>query len=219
MLTLALPLFVMPGVVTLFLNHRLSGRALLTLGLGLVGTGLLITSSRVLTFDYAAIVQGMFIASLGARILNGQTAKVCMTVLPVERAGMASGVMGTSRFTGIVVGFASLGAILFEGIGMNVHNAMPWLDAAERFSVVYLVANGNLSSAMSLIQTRGGSAEVARLAFGYGYHCVMLAAGVLALVGSVLSWVLVSAEETGPHSVSDSQERHRLFHRQHSVRH
>jgi hypothetical protein len=95
---------------------------------------------------------------------------------------------------------------------------MPWLDAAERLSVVHLIANGNLSSAVSLIEARGGTAEVARLSFGYGYHCVLLAAGILALVGAVQSWALVSAEETAPHSVSDSQKRHRIFRRQHSVR-
>lgn len=218
MLPLAMPLFVMPRVVTLFLNHRLSGRELLTLGLGLVGTGLIVTSSKVSTFHYIAVVQGMFIASMGAGILNGQIAKMGMTVIPVERAGMASGVMGTSRFTGIVVGFASLGAVLFAGIGTNVRSAMPWLDAAERFSVVHMIADGNLASAASLIEARGGTAEVARLSFGYGYHCVLLAAGILALVGAVLSWVLVSAEETAPHSVADSQESHRIFHRQRSVR-
>jgi EmrB/QacA subfamily drug resistance transporter len=204
MLPLAVPLFVMPRVVALFLNHRLSGRELLTLALALVGTGLLITSSRISSFHYVPVVQGLFIASLGAGILNGQLAKVVMTVIPVERAGMASGVVGTTRFTGIVVGFASLGAILFEGIGTNVRNALPRLDAAERFSVVHLIANGHLSSAVSLIEARGGSAELARSSFGYGYDRVLLAAATLALVGAVLSWILVSAEETAPQAVPDS---------------
>ena len=203
MLPLAVPLFVMPRVVSLFLNHRLTGRDLLTLGLGLVGTGLLITSLKISSLHYFSVVQGMFIAAVGAGILNGQIAKVGMTVIPVERAGMASGVVGTSRFTGIVVGFASLGAVLIASIGTNVRNAMPWLDAADRFQVVHLLANGNLSSAVSLIESHGGSAELARMSFAYGYGRVLFASASLALLGAVLNWMLVSAEETAPHSVSD----------------
>jgi EmrB/QacA subfamily drug resistance transporter len=203
MLPLAVPLFVMPRVVSQFLNHRFSGRDLLTLGLGLVGTGLLIASFKVSSLHYFSIVQGMFIASLGAGILNGQIAKVGMTVVPVERAGMASGVVGTSRFTGIVVGFASLGAVLIASIGVHVRNAMPWLDAADRLQIVHLIANGNLSSAVSLIGSHGGPSELARMSFADGYKHVLLVSASLAFLGAVLNWLLVSAVETAPHTVPD----------------
>jgi EmrB/QacA subfamily drug resistance transporter len=208
MLPLAVPLFVMPRVVTRYLNDRLSGRDLLTLGLALIGAGLLITSARISAFHYASIVQGLFIASLGAGILNGQIAKVSMAVIPVERAGMASGIVGASRCTGIVVGFAALGAVLFVSIGSKLHAAAPWLTAQERFSVTHLIANGDLSSAASQILVYGGSAEIARLSFGYGYDRILLVGAVIAFAGAVLSWVLVRAEETStrPVSVPHTQE-------------
>jgi EmrB/QacA subfamily drug resistance transporter len=202
MLPLAVPLFVMPRVVTRYLNDRLSGRELLTLGLALIGTGLLVTSARVSGFHYASIVQGLLIASLGAGILNGQIAKVSMAVIPVERAGMASGIVGASRFTGIVVGFAALGAVLFVSIGSKLRAAAPWLTARERLSITHLIANGNLSSAAALIQARGASADIAKLSFGYGYDRILLVAAVIALAGAVLSWVLVRAEETSTRRVS-----------------
>jgi predicted MFS family arabinose efflux permease len=205
MLPLAVPLFVMPRVVTRYLNDRLSGRDLLTLGLGLIGAGLLITSARITEFHYASIVQGLIIASLGAGILNGQIAKVSMAVIPVERAGMASGVVGASRFTGIVVGFAALGAVLFVNISSKLHTVTPWLTAHERLSIAHLIANGEIASAAAQIHARGGPAEMAALSFGYGYDRVLLIAAMIALAGAVLSWVLVRAEETMTQPVSIPQ--------------
>jgi len=202
MLPLAAPLFVMPRLVTRYLGDRLSGRDLLTLGLALIGTGLLVTCVKIPSFHYASIVQGLIIASLGAGILNGQIAKVSMAVIPVERAGMASGIVGASRFTGIVVGFAALGAVLFVSISSRLHAAAPWLTAQERFSITHLIANGNLPSAELQIKAYGASADIARLSFGYGYDCVLMVAAVIALAGAVLSWMLVRAEEAGGRSVS-----------------
>jgi hypothetical protein len=48
---------------------------------------------------------GMPVTGLGAGMLNGDVVKVGMSVVPPERAGVASGISGTVRFSGIVVGF------------------------------------------------------------------------------------------------------------------
>jgi EmrB/QacA subfamily drug resistance transporter len=208
MLPLAVPLFVMPRVVSLFLSHRLSGRELVTLGLALIATGLLVTSTRISAFHYASMLQGLLIASLGAGILNGQIAKVSMTAIPVERAGMASGIVGATRYVGIVVGFATLGAVLFASIGSKVHAAAPGLAAQDRFSITHLIANGNFSSAASQLEAHGSAAEIARLSFGYGYDHVFVVAAMIALAGAVSSWMLVRATETStrPDPVPQTQE-------------
>ena len=108
MLPIVAPVFLTPRLVAPHLAHRLSGRSLLTLGLSLISMGLLwmgIEAPRLRVFQ---LVVGMLMAGMGAGILNSETAKVGMTVIPPERAGMASGVVGTVRFTGIVVGYAAL---------------------------------------------------------------------------------------------------------------
>lgn len=204
MLPLAVPLFAMPRVVTLHLDHRLSGRALLTIGLALVGCGLLITSARIASFHYTAIVEGMFVASVGAGILNGQIAKVGMTVIPVERAGMASGVSGTMRFSGIVIGFASLGAILFTSISHSVLHALPSVDGGSSLGIVHSIADGSLSNAAAQVLAYGGQQSLPRVSLARGYECVMLTGAAVALIAAVLAWVLISEEETAPHAHSNS---------------
>jgi EmrB/QacA subfamily drug resistance transporter len=199
MLPLAVPLFVVPRVVVLYLDHRYSGRTLLVIGLALVSTGLLLTGLRIGLLRYIPIFESMLIASMGAGILNGQIAKVGMTVIPVERAGMASGVSGTMRFSGIVVGFAALGAILFQRIEANVARALPALTLDDRMAITRSIANGSIHSAIPLIEARGGAASIATESLGYGYEGVLLAAGIVAVIATALCWALISARETAPH--------------------
>jgi hypothetical protein len=54
----------------------------------------------------------MLIAGGGTGLLNGQTVKVLQAAVPEGRAGMASGLASTTRFTGILVSVAALGAVL-----------------------------------------------------------------------------------------------------------
>jgi hypothetical protein len=149
----------------------------------------------------------MLVASTGAGILNGQIAKVSMTVIPVERAGMASGVSGTMRFSGIVVGFAALGALLFYRIQASIERELPAISAHDKLEITRSVANGNLASAASLISAHQGLGSIARASLGYGYEGVLIAASVVAFVASALCWLLISAEETAPHQDRNSTMR------------
>lgn len=202
MLPLALPLFVVPRLVALYLDHRLSGRTLLMIGLVLVGTGLLLAALKVTLFRYPLIFESMLIASIGAGILNGQTAKVGMTVIPVERAGMASGISGTTRFSGLVVGFATLGAILFARIDASVGQVLPGLASEDRLAITRSIANGDLVQALSLIEAQHGAASVVKECLGYGYQGLLFTAAIVALVAAALCWLLVSPRETAPHGVA-----------------
>jgi EmrB/QacA subfamily drug resistance transporter len=202
MLPLAAPLFVVPRIVSVYFDHRLSGRALLSIGLALIGIGLLVTSMRIALMSYMAIFASMLVASVGAGILNGQVAKVGMTVIPVERAGMASGISGTMRFSGIVVGFAALGAILFQRIDAVISREMPMLSSVDRLAITHAVADGNVSSAASMILSHNGVASLAKNSLGHGYQGVMLTAAVIALIATVLCWTLVDASETAPHDAT-----------------
>ncbi len=198
MLPMAVPLFLVPRLVATQLTHRLTGRALLTLGLALVGTGLLWMAAEAPRFDYGAMLGGMLVAGAGAGILNGETAKVGMTVIPVERAGMASGVAGTVRFSGIVVGFAALGAILVNRVSDTISAGLPADLAGERLALIRQVAAGNLSGLATGSGLRAMLRALAVRSFGDGYATILLAAAAFALVSALLSWLLVRPADTAP---------------------
>jgi hypothetical protein len=97
----------------------------------------------------------MMIVGVGAGLLNGETTKVGMTVIPKERSGMASGISGTVRFTGILVGIAALGAVLYCRVTLAVAEELPKVASADRATLVYDITAGNLSG--------GGSCRSRRL--------------------------------------------------------
>jgi EmrB/QacA subfamily drug resistance transporter len=195
MLPMAVPLIVVPRLVARFLTHRLSGRTLLTLGLGLVTLGLAGMGTAAPQLRYLPIMIGMLVAGSGAGILNGETAKVGMTAIPPERAGMAAGVGGSMRFTGIVVGFAALGAVLYEQVAAALRALLPGLSDAENAAVAQRIVAGDLPGAMAL---NGAVKNVALTSFGAGYQAVFFTAAAISLIAAIASWRLVRSSDTKP---------------------
>jgi EmrB/QacA subfamily drug resistance transporter len=193
MLPLAIPLFIVPRLVALYLAPRLSGRWLLTLGLMLIGIGMFWIGCYAAAFHYPALIAGMIIAGTGAGILNGEVAKVGMTVIPAERAGMASGVSGTVRFSGIVVGFAALGAVLYHRIGLEISRQAPHMSPQSAAALSRRIAAGDLSLAPA------ASLPLKMLAlqsFGAGYQTILFTVAGSAVFAALLTWLLVRARDT-----------------------
>jgi EmrB/QacA subfamily drug resistance transporter len=189
MLPMALPLFLVPRVVARYLNPRFTGRALLTAGLCIVSAGMLALALLARTFEPVPVMCWMAVCGIGAGILNGETAKVGLSVIPPERAGMAAGVGGTVRFSGVVVGFAALGALLYQTVARSLSRAVPDLDGTALHRLGELVSSGNFSAAETL---RPGIADAFRSSFGAGYQAVFLAAALIAAFGAAASWWLVA---------------------------
>jgi nitrate/nitrite transporter NarK len=197
MLPIAIPLIVMPRIVATYLVYRFSGRALLTIGLLLIAVGLAWIAARVPSLNYISLLEGMLVAGCGAGILNGEIAKVGMAVIPPERAGMASGVSGTARFSGIVVGFAALGAVLFAVVSQRISNALPTFSPTEKAGFIRSVAAGDLNSTMGSADTVHLH-ELALHSFAGGYQVMIFTAAALAACAAMICWLLVRYSETMP---------------------
>jgi EmrB/QacA subfamily drug resistance transporter len=206
MLPLSILLFVVPWFVVVYLMDRLSGRALLTIGLLLVVVGMVALAVAAPRFNYGTLVGGLLVVGVGAGVLNSEVVKVGMTVVPSEHAGMASGVSGTVRFTGIVIGFAILGAVLAERIktvlaqGLDALGPVMGGAAPDPTALARRVIAGDLSG------TVPGAPEAAHPllhalaleSFGEGFRLILLAAAAFAALSAVLTWVLVRREDTAP---------------------
>jgi EmrB/QacA subfamily drug resistance transporter len=198
MLPMALPLFIVPRIVTSQLSHRLTGRALLTAGLVFVGAGLAVVALVAGRQSYQWMLLGMLAAGIGAGLLNGETTKVGMTVIPAERAGMASGISGTMRFTGIVLGFAALGVVLFSRISGIITSAFPTLDEADRSGFIRNVASGDLSGAGIASASGQPLQALALKSFTEGYAALFAASAAFCALAAILTWSLVRASDTPP---------------------
>jgi hypothetical protein len=137
----------------------------------------------------------MLVAGIGAGILNGETAKVSMTAVPAERAGMAAGVGGTVRFAGVVTGFAALGAILFGRTIASLRQLDPSAPDSRLAAMAQRLATGDVPGATRIGR---GAANVALASFGAGYRAIFLTAAAVAATAAVASWLLVKASDTEP---------------------
>lgn len=92
------------------LGRSLTSPAILPLGLSIVALGNAIAATGVMTGSWFILLPGLFIIGSGAGLLNGETQKAIMITLPRDQSGIASGISTTSRFSGILIGFAALNA-------------------------------------------------------------------------------------------------------------
>lgn len=120
MIPFALPLFAGPTIGAK-LTVRLSSRAMLTLGLATVAVGDAVLAAVVFTgLGYWAVGVGMAIVGFATGVLNSETKKAQVIAVPAERAGLAAGIAATTRFIGITVGLAVLGAVLTAAAESNL---------------------------------------------------------------------------------------------------
>jgi EmrB/QacA subfamily drug resistance transporter len=196
MLPMVVPVFFVPRLTTRHLAHRFSGRTLLAAGLMLGALGLALLMLEVAKLRYDGLIAGLILCGMGAGLLNGETTKVAMSAIPAERSGMASGVSGSVRFMGIVLGVASLGAVLFARTSAVIDASLPDVDAVRRTEFIRDIVAGNLSG--------GGIASGLNLhllalhAFAEGFRMLLFAAACAALCATLLTWRLVRAADTAP---------------------
>jgi EmrB/QacA subfamily drug resistance transporter len=95
-------------------------RLLFAVGLGLVGTALLLMHGVTPTSSWTTLLPGFVVAGIGVGLVNAPLAATAVSVVEPRRAGMASGINNTFRQVGIATGIAALGAILQSKAGSQL---------------------------------------------------------------------------------------------------
>jgi hypothetical protein len=188
MLPFAAMMLVFPRV-GVRLARRLSGPTLFALALVLVGVGNLVSAMVATQLAYLPFALGIAVTGCGAGLLNGDTQKNIMACMPRDRAGMASGISTTTRFSAVVMAFALLGGIL----SLQVHAGLaPTLRASAvppelASQVASRIVAGDLGGALTELPAASRQAvePIARHAFASGFATVLAVAGVAALISAV----------------------------------
>jgi hypothetical protein len=112
-----------------------------------------------------------------------------MSEIPHNRAGMASGISTTSRFSGILLGFALLSGILSTVTRVNLaHRAH---GSMNRFADA--VASGDLRSALNGLATpaRERAIAEAHLAYAAGFSAALAAAALGAALAALVVYLFM----------------------------
>jgi EmrB/QacA subfamily drug resistance transporter len=187
MLPFALAMLFLP-MVGRRLGKVLASYQILTLGLFVVGIGNAVMSIAAHSEGFAVLLAGMALLGSGGGLLNGETQKAIMGTVPRDRAGMASGISTTSRFSGILLGFSGLGAVLAVSVHGAVLRNLADANVPVAPGFVDRIVAGDFERAtrlypQSVVQS---VAHLAHAGYGAGFGNAFAAAAVVALAAAII---------------------------------
>jgi len=147
MMALSVPMLVVP-LLAAWLTRWISAGVLCTSGLVIAAAGLGWLSQAILAQNVTAMVAPMLIIGIGTGLPWGLMDGLSVSVVPKERAGMATGIFSTTRVAGEGISLAIVGAILAS----MSHSALAaHFTSGDLSLAAQRLATGNLTVAQQLI--------------------------------------------------------------------
>jgi EmrB/QacA subfamily drug resistance transporter len=192
------PFLVAPLAVALM--GRLPARAIMAIGLGGVGAGLLLMSGLSADSSWTALLPGFIVAGIGVGLLNPVIADVAVSVVSKDRSGMAAGINDTFRQVAIAVGVAVWGAIfLAQGADKiaSVAAGTPAATGDHPRQLIEAASSGQLGAALNAVPhgAREAVAAATRQGFLSGLNTILVLGALLAFAGALLAAWLVREHE------------------------
>jgi EmrB/QacA subfamily drug resistance transporter len=171
------------------LAHRFGTKAIVAVGLGCMGAGLLLLTGVDANSSYLDIVWRLMIMAAGMGFTMAPATESIMGSLPLAKAGVGSAVNDTTRQVGGALGVAVCGSVASSIYSSRVSGAVP---AGVPSDAVTEVEN-SLGAALEISSRFGVPqlAEAAKNGFVDGMHGGVLVAGGMALVGVVVALVFL----------------------------
>ncbi|YAL83427.1 MFS transporter [Dermacoccaceae bacterium W4C1] len=172
------------------LGHRIAPLITITASLVLTAGGLFWASQVDGSSDWTATAGGFVLAGIGLGASSALLSNAALASVEPDRAGMATGVVNTLRQVGTAAGAASLGAVFSDRTGSRMATDLEpaRLPAATLTQLQDAIASGAgrliADSAPAGMQGRLRAAAVDSTA--YGIHSILLVAGVVAAVATVV---------------------------------
>jgi EmrB/QacA subfamily drug resistance transporter len=164
---------------------RVGVRSLMSVGLALVGVGLMTMRGLSADSEWTELLPGFLLTGFGIGLTNPGIASTAIGVVPAARSGMASGVNSTFRQVGIATGVAGLGAVFQSQITSHLASLAP-----------------NAPAGLDEVVAAGGSRAVppefsgaATSAFVAAFNDILLIGAIVLFAGSVFTFALVRARD------------------------
>jgi EmrB/QacA subfamily drug resistance transporter len=205
-LPLTLFAFIVP-LATRSLVARVPARVPLTIGLALVGVGLLLMRGAKPDSEWTTLLAGFMVSGFGIGLANPSIASTALGVVPAARSGMASGINNTMRIAGVATGIAALGAVFQSKISDELGKLLPQAPSGFADGVA---ASGTDAANQAPPQLHDRAFHAAGVAFTSAFNDILLIGAVILFSGALAVLVLVRQSDFIPHGASEQagpQER------------
>jgi EmrB/QacA subfamily drug resistance transporter len=199
LLAFAIPMMIIAPLSAKFVE-RVGAKVVVTLGLALLSTGLLLSLGLDQTSSYGSIAWRMVVMAAGMALTMAPSTDAIMGSLPLAKAGVGSAVNDTTRQVSGAIGVAVVGSVFSSIYGSQV------ADATAGRPIPPSILEGikdSLGFALGVASRLGGSlgaqlADAAKAAFIDGFHAGLVVGGVVAALGAVAVavWLPARARES-----------------------
>ncbi len=195
MLPFAIAMLIFPYVGRR-LGPRFNYRHILPLGLSIVSIGGFVFAASAVAGSGIGLMIGMTAMGAGGGLLNGETQKAVIGSVSLNRAGMASGISTTARFSGILIGFTSLSGVIATTVqaildGSEVSSSVG-RAVSKRFSDAVVAGDLSASVANLPVPEQAAAIAQARDAYVFGFSAAIIVSAVVALIFAAIVYTLLN---------------------------
>ena len=182
------------------LADRFGPRWLIAAGLGIVAASLYSFSGIAVDSSYLDLLPGFMLLGIGIALTMSPMTSAAMNAVPVEKAGIASGVLSMFRMVGGSLGVAVTGAI-FQGLiksKLDSDLAGSGVSAAQRTELAHQFGGGSSEALHGMAPAQAKQVVAAgQDAFVYALGHAMTVSGMVALTGAVVGATAIRAKRKG----------------------
>ncbi len=175
------------------LSDRIPIRVLLGTGLAAVGLGLLLMHGLSPDSEVSELLPGFLVAGIGIGIANPGIGQVAIAVVPVEKAGMGSGINTTFRQIGIATGIASLGAVFQSRVASRLNELLP--NAPDGLAEAVSSSGTHAAAGFAPPGQQARIVEASEAAFVSGFNEILLIGAILSFVVAAAGFLLVRSSD------------------------
>jgi EmrB/QacA subfamily drug resistance transporter len=179
------------------LSDRFGPRWLIAVGLMIVAASLLSFSHIAVDSTYLDLLPGFMLLGIGIAMTMSPMTSAAMNAVPVQKAGIASGVLSMFRMVGGSLGVAVTGAI-FQGLVSSKLDSLlsgSGVSAAQRDAVSEQLGGGSVAKVPGLSAAQAKEvADAGSEAFVYALGHAMTVSAFVALLGAVIGATAIRAK-------------------------
>ncbi len=179
------------------LADRFGPRWLIVGGLILVSASLFTFSGIAVDSGYLDLLPGFMLLGIGIAMTMSPMTSAAMNAVPVQKAGIASGVLSMFRMVGGSLGIAVTGAIFQGLVGPRLDSLLSGsgITAGQRDAIAEQLGGGSIGAVPGLSSAQAHAAEVAGSeAFVYALGTAMLVSAFVAVAGAVVAVFAIRAK-------------------------
>jgi EmrB/QacA subfamily drug resistance transporter len=179
------------------LSDRFGPRWLIAGGLTIVAASLFSFSRIAVDSTYLDLLPGFMLLGIGIAMTMSPMTSAAMNAVPVQKAGIASGVLSMFRMVGGSLGVAVTGAI-FQGLVSSRLDSLlsgNGVTAAQREAISEQLGGGSLEKVPGIDVAQAKQVAAAgNEAFVYALSHAMTVSGFVALAGAVIGATAIRAK-------------------------